>query len=255
MHECAICHRTDDMVQVQFCTKYNMYLCSKHKNQLLRHGRITDGERENLSCEICGIKNGKIHWSSAAQKYLCLKHRSQFNRLGYFLERTKRDKNTINVYDDHAEILFEDSHGEIMPDRAIIDIEDVPKCAKYKWMLSEVVGHTRYVKAIINGVNTGIHRVILDAPPGSTIDHINRNGLDNRKINLRFVTPSENSVNTRTRSATGEKNIYFKNNKYQVQIIRHYKCVFIQSFDSLEEAIIARDNFIKEYNTAHNRKV
>lgn len=254
MKECEICHRTSDEVQVQYCTKYGMYLCSKHKNQLLRYGRITDGDKDERSCEICGTKSGKIHWSSAAQKMLCNKHRSQFNRLGKFLERTKRDKNIINVYDDYAEILFEDTNGEITG-KAIIDVEDVQRCSEHKWMITEYMGNTRYVKSIIDGVNTGLHRFVMNATKGDVVDHINRDGLDNRKQNLRIVTTSENSVNSKTRSATGEKNIYMHHGKYQVEIVRNYKTVFMKSFKTLKEAIESRDNFIEEYNKVNKRAV
>jgi len=250
IRECAICHRTSEEVQVNYCTEQGMYLCSKHKNQFRRHGRITDGDKDNLACEICGTKDGKIHWSSAAGRYLCNKHRSQFNRIGDFLERTKRDMNTIKIYDDHAEILFDGSD-----DVAIIDLDDVERCSCHKWMITEMMGNTRYVKAIIDDVNTGLHRFILNAPEGSVVDHINRNGLDNRKANLRFVSTSENCVNSITRSATGEKNIYFHNNSYQVQIIRNYKPVFYNSYPTLEEAVIARDAFISKYNKVNNRQV
>ena len=254
VRECAICHRTSEMVQVQYCTMQGMYLCSKHRNQFERHGRITDGEKENRVCEICGTNKGRIHWLSAAQKYVCDKHRGQYNRLGYFLERTKRDRNIIVEHEDYAEILFEDSDGNIKGS-TIIDLEDVQKCAPHKWWVTEIMGHTRYAKAIINDVNTGLHRFILDAPKGSVIDHINRDGLDNRKQNLRFVSTSENCVNTRTRSATGEKNIYYKCNKYQVQIFREGHFIYNKTFEALEEAVAARDKFLIEYNKLHNRQV
>ena len=51
------------------------------------------------------------------------------------------------------------------------------------------------------------------------------------------------------------ENIYFKNNKYQVQIIRNYHSVYCETFRSLEEAIVARDTFIKRYNEEHKRCV
>jgi hypothetical protein len=42
-----------------------------------------------------------------------------------------------------------------------------------------------------------MHRIIMDAPPGRDVDHINHNGLDNRRCNLRIVSRAENSSNTR----------------------------------------------------------
>lgn len=43
-----------------------------------------------------------------------------------------------------------------------------------------------------------MHRVVAGEPPcGLEIDHINGNGLDNRRANLRFVTHAQNLANQR----------------------------------------------------------
>jgi hypothetical protein len=256
MFECAICHRTSEKVQVHFCTRAGLYLCSKHKNQFYRHGQFMPDKKQPRFCDVCGKEGNTktIIWCGQANKYLCIKHLGQFNRLGKFLEKTKRDKNDYVLHEDFAEILFRDKDQNVVGS-AMIDIEDVEKCRPYKWYMTEMMGNSRYVKAVISGKNLGLHRFVLDYDGDMPIDHINRNGLDNRKSNLRIVTSSENSVNSKTRSSTGEKNIYKKNNRFQVQIIRNYQNVFIKTFDTLEEAVAARDGFIQEYNTVHGREV
>ena len=76
------------------------------------------------------------------------------------------------------------------------------------------------------------------------VDHINRIRTDNRVENLRWVTRSENCLNKncRAESKSKEKNINLRSNgKYVVQASKDKKRVYIGVFDTLEEAIVARD--------------
>jgi hypothetical protein len=64
-----------------------------------------------------------------------------------------------------------------------------------------------------------LHRVIMNAPPRTPIDHINGNKLDNRKANLRYVTPAVNSQNrdwmaVKKSSKSGVRNVFKRINKH-----------------------------------------
>lgn len=79
------------------------------------------------------------------------------------------------------------------------DKEDYEAVSKYRWLVYK----TGYVRSIINGKNTSMHRFLfrdllsLEENHEKVIDHINHNTTDNRKCNLRIATLEENSRNNR----------------------------------------------------------
>lgn len=72
----------------------------------------------------------------------------------------------------------------------LLDDEDYEKFKNKKWHL--LVG--RYAA---NGHNY-LHRLIMNAPKGKVVDHLNHNTLDCRKNNLRIVTQAENCKNIKS---------------------------------------------------------
>lgn len=81
------------------------------------------------------------------------------------------------------------SNGNI----ALVDDEDFEKLNRHSW---SPIGWG-YARAGINGKTVYMHRFIMDAKSGQVIDHINGNGLDNRKSNLRFADPKKQMQNTK----------------------------------------------------------
>jgi hypothetical protein len=76
----------------------------------------------------------------------------------------------------------------------VVDASDYEKLSKHKWNLwGDRYGY-RYEK----GRPILMHREILGTEcEGLEVDHINRNGLDNRRCNLRAVTHAQNMQNCR----------------------------------------------------------
>lgn len=79
---------------------------------------------------------------------------------------------------------------------AIVDLEDLPRLSEKRWRAKKR-HNTYYAIYGLKGKQRGQirymhHMVIGKAPEGMEVDHINGNGLDNRKINLRFCTHKEN---------------------------------------------------------------
>ena len=142
------------------------------------------------------------------------------------------------------EYIEVDNHVEgIMPDGRIffIDKED------YDFVKDKALHYLDAVDYYIVHHKLGLlHRLIMKdkLSDGLEVDHINRNKLDNRRVNLRAVTRQENMHNkslykTNTSGYPGVK-WNSRLNKWQVQITRNKKRVHLGVFEDLQEAIGAR---------------
>lgn len=81
---------------------------------------------------------------------------------------------------------------------AYIDLEDYERVTnKHSWHAEPSrYGRSWYARTCINYRKILLHRFILEIDdPNIKIDHINNNGLDNRKENLRVATSSQNKAN------------------------------------------------------------
>lgn len=74
-----------------------------------------------------------------------------------------------------------------------------------KIYVSRVKSNHQYYFYLMNDKRQYIHRVIMNAPKGMVVDHINHNTLDNRKSNLRVVTNSENLRNSYNAATDSQK--------------------------------------------------
>jgi hypothetical protein len=90
---------------------------------------------------------------------------------------------------------------------AIVDDEDFDELNRYKWCADRGFG-TWYAhrggRTVdgVRGPKVKMHKQILVAPVGMEIDHINGDGLDNRRCNLRVATRRLNRYNVHTRNET-----------------------------------------------------
>ena len=92
-----------------------------------------------------------------------------------------------------------------------VDDEWFPILSKWSWKV-RIVKERPYAQR--NGAGGGVvvmHRYIMMATKGSEIDHINGDSLDNRSINLRFCTRSQNMYNRgpQRNNTTGFKGVSF----------------------------------------------
>ncbi len=85
---------------------------------------------------------------------------------------------------------------------AIVDAEDAALVLRYRWCRSTSPGSlTNYAKTGSSGGCLYLHRLVMDAQPGTEINHIDGNGLNNTKANLEFVTRSQNMRRSYTQKA------------------------------------------------------
>lgn len=134
------------------------------------------------------------------------------------------------------------------------DLEDYDKIKDYCWNISPY----GYVVCAnnVNGIRTTsfIQRIILGDVGDYTktqIDHISHNKRDNRKINLRICTPSQNSMNAKKRidNTSGVTGVYFygSRNKWIAVITVDGKVIHLGYFDTFEEAVEARKSAEEKY--------
>jgi len=142
----------------------------------------------------------------------------------------------------------------------VIDSEDWEKIQGYKWRIDKPSTRPRYGPYVV-GYDKGsakkdvkLHRLIMDAKKGQITDHINRNGLDNRKRNLRICTGSQNQMNrvANYSNKVGLKGVRMsESGTFEARLFRRkptrieYSTGFI--YKTPEEAGLAYNKLVLEY--------
>ena len=80
----------------------------------------------------------------------------------------------------------------------IVDTADYAWLNQWKWCAART-GNQWYAYRKHHGKTLCMHRLIMKPPTGMVVDHINGNGLDNRRVNLRICTQRQNNWNHRRR--------------------------------------------------------
>ena len=127
---------------------------------------------------------------------------------------------------------------------AKVDFDDVIDVIQHRWSVLETGGICYARRTVREGGRQKtvlLHRVIMRVAEDGIVDHINGDGLDCRKSNMRIVTKAQNNINKRTKrdSKTGIKGVRKHSlcNKYTAEIKPPgSKRIYLGIFETIEEA-------------------
>lgn len=136
----------------------------------------------------------------------------------------------------------------------LVDRRDLAKIAPIQWL----VGKNGYVTGYdpISRKSVLMHRWLLDAKSGDVIDHLNHNKRDNRRVNIRFCTPSQNnqnrSIKCRVDNKSGFRGVTQNHKKWRAYITKDGKRYELGwAFETKEEAANAYNQKARELYGEH----
>jgi hypothetical protein len=135
---------------------------------------------------------------------------------------------------------------------AIVDTEDWELLNQFNWAAKWHPKENRFyaVRRGNDGKIKFMHRFLLGEPGGKEVDHKDHNGLNNRRSNLRPCTSRQNKFNSSNRknNTSGYRGVYFdkRKNKWNVEIRKDGRHIFVGYFSDPKEAARARDRVVRE---------
>lgn len=248
--ETKICKYCGKEFEIKAALKWQRkkIFCSLECSRKASKGRIIKGKIQRI-CKYCG-KEFEVYPSQIKQGegIYCSKGCQTLDKKGK-PNIALRKENKIIKCKDYAYIEIEKKNKLY---KVLIDTADIEKVKLYYWYIEMSHKNKRYNVVtngrLVNGVRQRytLSRFIMGYNGKLQIDHINRNTLDNRKCNLRVVSPFENSQNKEC--PNGYSGVFFdKNgNKWRAVIRKNNITQYLGSYKTKEEAINARKNKEKE---------
>ena len=133
-----------------------------------------------------------------------------------------------------------------------VDNEDYEKLSIYKWHVNIAAGGRLYAaRSIFNGGKILMHREIMSPKIGEEVDHIDGNGLNNGRSNLRLATRKENARNAKikTNNTSGYTGVHWhkKRQRWQALIMLNGRRKWLGNFTKVDDAAEAYKNVAKTH--------
>lgn len=138
------------------------------------------------------------------------------------------------------------------------DLENYNKIKDYCWYehINGYIITTIYDNQKRNEIK--LHRYLMNAENGDILDHINRKKYDNRKINLRLVTASQNCINITKRkdntSGITGVNWNSRDEVWESYIGINNEQIYLGKFDYFEDAVDIRKEAEEKYHGEYSPK-
>lgn len=167
--------------------------------------------------------------------------------MGRYRDEVRRGRRIVAGPPSQIEVAGDIALVELTKGKtATIDAADVPLVSAYKWCVSHEYAMRRDAKT---KATIFMHRLIAEAPIGMQVDHINRNGLDNRRSNLRVCTSHQNLGNQyEVRGTSRFKGVAWDRTRkcWKASISRDHRTFNIGRFKVEEDAALAYDVHARE---------
>lgn len=141
--------------------------------------------------------------------------------------------------------------------QAIVDDEDYERVSKYKWWTMKCRKSGFYACRTFRKSNNKrasilLHRFIMNPPEKMQVDHVDDNGLNCTRSNMRVCTNAENNRNKKLRpdNTSGYKGVTWdkRNKRWNASITVNGKHLYISQFTNPIDAAHAYDEAAKKYH-------
>lgn len=179
------------------------------------------------------------------------------------LPARRRPRNRVEINDDGTARLWLTNRKKQEIASFVVEQDDLSKIERFRWSISwRGKADRRRPYIITQACTVGgrprkvllLHRLLMDAPKGMEVDHINGDAFDNTRKNLRLVTKAQQMQNVATHNPTGYRNVYKSGSMWSAVVTTNGTSYWGGTFSDIEAAAQAATELRAQVFTHHNEK-